>query len=104
MPALSFAEEETGGVKVPDYLPGSSVNDLNDIIAIMDKVGTAIFAGLLGLAAIFLVIAGYFFLTAGGEPAKVTKARQMVINALIGVAVGLAARGLITVIENLVKG
>lgn len=107
MPALSFAaeeEEEVGGVDIPDWAPGSNITDLGDILDIIDTVGGYIFMGLLALSAIFLVVAGYYFLTAGGNPEKVNVARQMVINALIGVGVGLAARGLITVISNLVQG
>ena len=77
--------------------------EVGDIISLMNRIGNWIFTGLMILAAIFLVIAGYFFITAGGNPENVNKARQMLINALIGVAVGVGARGLVAAIEALVK-
>lgn len=102
-PAIIFAQETTGELPIPDWAPASGLTDAGDIITIIEKIGGYIFTGLLVLAAIFLVVAGYFFVTAGGNPENVNKARQMLINALIGVAVGLASRGLITIISNLVQ-
>lgn len=75
--------------------------DLEELIA---TIGNWIFTILLAIAAIFLIMAGFFFITAGGNPEQVNKARQMLINALIGVAVGLGARGLVEVIRNILGG
>lgn len=98
MPVLAFAQTEQ------EQIPAAPFEDIGGLLGIAEDIGNWIFTGLLILAAIFLVIAGYFFVTAGGNPENVNKARQMLINALIGVAVGLAARGLIAVITNLIQG
>lgn len=96
IPAISFAapytEQPSTGIDSPDAL-----------VTKIEDIGNWIFTGLLTLAAIFMVVAGYFFVTGGGDPEKVNKARQMLINALIGVAIGLAAKGLIAVITNIVS-
>ena len=47
------------------------------------------------LAAITIVVAGYFFLTAGGDPDKIAKARNYVLYALIGIVVAFMARALV---------
>jgi len=98
VPVMILAAEQ-----VP--IPGETetFENTGDLIDTITNVGNWIFTGLLVIAAIFMVLAGYFFVTGGGEPEKVNKARQMLINALIGVAVGLASRGLISVIQNIIK-
>jgi hypothetical protein len=96
-PMIGLAAEQT-------EIPAAPFEDVGGLMDLITNIGNWIFTGLLILAAIFLVVAGYFFVTAGGNPENVNKARQMLINALIGVAVGLAARGLISVIQNLIQG
>ncbi|MFH1423392.1 MAG: hypothetical protein ABIG29_00315 [Candidatus Nealsonbacteria bacterium] len=84
-------------------IPATSLDSPGALLDKINTIGNWVFSGLLLLAAVFMVIAGYFFVTGGGEPEKVNKARQMLINALIGVAVGLASKGLVTVIMNIVS-
>ena len=81
---------------------GTSITTAGGLIELIETIGNWIFAALLGVAAIFLVVAGFMFVTAGGNPEQATKARQMLINALIGVAIALGAKGMITVITNLI--
>jgi hypothetical protein len=76
----------------------SSVKNIGDIIGLINKIGNWIFAAVLAISALFLIVAGFLFVTAGGNPENVIKARQMLINALIGVAIALAARGLVAVV------
>ncbi len=47
-----------------------------------------------------IVIAGYFFVASGGDPAKVTQARNMVLWALVGLLILLMAKGIIVLIEQ----
>ncbi|MBI2278747.1 MAG: hypothetical protein HYU81_01640 [Candidatus Brennerbacteria bacterium] len=49
------------------------------------------------VAAIFIIVAAFKYLTAQGDPEKVGAARQMVIYAVIGIAVALLA----LVIDNI---
>ena len=49
-----------------------------------------LFIILLAVAAIAIIIAGYFFVTATGDPDKTKKARDFVLYAVIGVLVGFA--------------
>ncbi len=58
---------------------------------------------LLLLAVIFFIYAGFQYLTSGGEEEKVKKAKDFLVYGLIAVAVGLLAKGLISVVENLVQ-
>jgi len=62
------------------------------------KIINAAFTILILLSIIFLIIAGYYFVTAAGSPEQIVKARQMVLWAIVGVVMALLAKGLITFI------
>ncbi len=101
VPMISLAAAPVAGTQ--DTIPPAAFEGPLDFVAKIQDIGDWIFTALLALAAIFLVVAGFFFVTSNGEPEKLNKARMMLINALIGVAVGLSAQGLIAVIKGLVK-
>ena len=65
------------------------------------KAATGVLTTILYAAAIlFIVVAAFKFLTAGGEPEKVSSARDSVIYALIAVVVAVAAQGLVTLVQT----
>lgn len=95
-PALAVAaeqEELEPIVSTPEEL----LDKINDI-------GNWIFTGLLVVAGIFLMVSGFFFITAQGQPEKINTARQMLINALIGVGVALGSKGMVAVIQSILTG
>lgn len=50
------------------------------------------FFGLLGIVAVGVIVyAGFLWMTAGGDPGQVEKAKQWIINAVIGLAIMLSA-------------
>lgn len=67
---------------------------------LINTIGNWVFTFLLVIAGLFLIVAGFFFVTAQGNPEQVNKARQMLVNALIGVAIAVMAKGLVAVIQN----
>lgn len=73
-----------------------------DIFLVINRVVNFLFTLLLLIAAVCIVIAAFYFVTAAGDPERVGKARQFVIFALVGVAVALASRGLVLLAERLV--
>lgn len=85
----------TGGSQ-PEAVPKT------DVMAILDSVTNWLFAILLVIAAIAIIIAAYFFVTAAGDPDKTKKARDFILYALIGVLVGFAAKGLVMLVERIV--
>ena len=61
------------------------------------------FTVILIVAAIFIIIAAFYFVTAQGDPDKVAKARNFVLYALIGVLVAFSAIGLINFVRMIVE-
>jgi len=52
------------------------------------------------LAPLFIVIAGFYFVTAAGNPAQIETAKKIILYTLIGFLIILLARGLIAVIQS----
>jgi len=73
-----------------------------DIMTVLNRIVDWLFTILLVIAAIFIIIAAFYFITAAGNPETVSKARNFVLYALIGVAVAVAARGLVLLVQRIV--
>ncbi|MGH7240780.1 MAG: hypothetical protein ACREGB_00610 [Candidatus Saccharimonadales bacterium] len=87
-----------------EYLPGTcsdpSINTLTDIWLIVAAF-VEILLRIAGLAAVaFVIFGGFQYLTSQAEPDKVTKARQTIINALVGLAISIMAAVLVNFIAG----
>lgn len=71
------------------------------IITLIENLTKYIFYGVMAIAVLFIIIAAFYFLTAAGNPDKVTIARQMLIYALIGVGVALLAYALPFIVKGI---
>ena len=56
------------------------------------------------IAAIFLVFAGWQYVTAGGDEEKMKGGLNTLIRALIGVGIALLAKGLIYIVSTFITG
>jgi hypothetical protein len=70
---------------------------IEKIISFILWIGTAIFP-------IIIIIGGFLFLISGGDPEKVRTAKRMIFWAVIGLAIVLLARGIISVIKTVIGG
>jgi phosphoglycerol transferase MdoB-like AlkP superfamily enzyme len=72
-----------------------------DVITVLGGLVNWMFYILMIVAALFLVFAGFTYLTASGDPDKVKSAHQSVMWALVGVAVAVMSRGLVALVEKI---
>lgn len=98
LPVIGLAQEEAPESAPPVVASGA------ELIELIERIGNWVFSFLLAVAGILLIVAGFFWVTAGGDPGNVIKARTMLINALIGVAIALLARGMVAVIRGIIGG
>ena len=99
LPLIGFAQVTP---EVPPESAPTVITTAGGLIDLIERIGNWVFAFLLAVAGVFLIYAGFLWVTAGGSPENVTKARTMLTNAIIGVAVALLARGLIMVIRGVI--
>ncbi len=80
------------------------VSTPGDILAIIETVADWLFSALIILASLFIVWGGFEYVMAGGDDTKVTSARSKIKNALIGVIIAVAAKGLVAVVRSILGG
>lgn len=66
---------------------------INNLINIMLGLG-------LGVTILFVMYSGYVYITAGGSPRQMEKAKSSLVNALGGFALILLARVITTALQN----
>lgn len=72
-----------------------------EILRIIDAIGDWVFGIFMLIAIIFILLALFDFVTGGGDPAKISSARQKLIYAAIGVGLALVAGGVDNVLQNI---
>ncbi len=77
--------------------PITSVQGIYDLIM---KIMRWIFTLLLVVAVIFIFIAAFSYLTAGGDPEKLGKAKNQLIYAIVAIAIALVARGIEFIVRD----
>ena len=72
----------TGSVQVPPGIPGAQGETLQSVI--LNAIQWAL--GIAGaVAIIYIIVGGFFYITAGGDTEKIEKAKRTIRNAIIGV-------------------
>jgi FtsH-binding integral membrane protein len=71
------------------------------IMALLPRITAYVFGFLLAIVVLCVIIAAYLYVTAAGNPETVSKANKWLMYALIGLAVAVAARGIIALVYTI---
>lgn len=88
LPILTLAQSNIG---IPSGAVAAPVTSYEDVLGILDRVIVWFQSIIFIVAIIFILIAAFNFLTAGGDSSKVATAKTMIIWAAVGIAVALLA-------------
>lgn len=72
------------GICVENTCTITSAQDILVLVANAIRIGTA-FAG--ALAVIFIVVGGIFYVTSSGDPGRVRRAKDIITNSVVGLAI-----------------
>jgi type IV secretory pathway VirB2 component (pilin) len=86
------------GNPVPGGLQGEPPNVPLD--SALTKITNFVFSVLMIVAVLFIIIAGFMFITASGNDDQVKKARSMLLYAVVGVIVALLAKGIVEFLQK----
>jgi len=75
----------------------------DDVVQIIQNIGVWFFRVFLVATIIAFIIAGFFYLTAAGNPNNMTRAHNMIKYALIGVVVALLAGSAVAIVESFLE-
>lgn len=98
-PACPTGQTTTYPFEVPNPLQGGA-NTVAELVSIIVKW---IFSIAIPIAVAVIVYSGILFLTSKGDPAQVTKAKQMLQYAIIGLAIILVGSGFISLIRSILE-
>lgn len=98
-PACPPGQTTTYPFEVPNPLQGGA-NTVAELVGIIVKW---IFSIAIPIAVAVIVYSGILFLTSKGDPGKVTKAREMLQYAVIGLAIILVGSGFISLIRSILE-
>jgi hypothetical protein len=82
--------------------PGNDVQirGLDDIWLIVANVVRILIASAGALAVIFIIVGGLYYVTSAGDPARLKQAKEIIVQAITGLIVIIAAYAVITFIGS----
>ena len=99
LPALAFAQDLP--VAPQDAaVPQGNITSMQGVLQILCSVFAWAFYFLIVLAVIFIIVAGFKYLTAAGDPEKVKGAGTMLLYTAVAIGVALLARAVPLVIGS----
>jgi hypothetical protein len=84
-------------VTIPNPLRANSFAELINLII------KFIFNLALWIAVIMFLIAGFVYITANGEPAKIKQAKDIILYTAVGLIVVISAKGLVALFESIFR-
>jgi len=88
----------TKGITVQNPLKYTTIEEL--IEGLIDFL----FWAAVAIAPLMVIVAAFFFLTAGGNPDKIRTAKNIILYTVIGFTIALLAKGLISVVKGVLGG
>jgi heme/copper-type cytochrome/quinol oxidase subunit 2 len=85
-----------GSAGAQDVTPAAPIQSVDDVFTLIGTIFNILFWLLIVLASVFIIIAAFTYLTAGGDPEKIKTANQKVIYAAVAVVVAVLAKGIPT--------
>ena len=107
LPGLAWAQSSVNqGLNLPglNVLFGSGLaqeKTLPDLIVSVIQL-MLLFAGI--IAVLFIIIGGYYYITAQGNEEQSEKGRKTLVNAIIGIILIILSYTIITVLQNTISG
>ncbi len=98
-PACKPGEEQSFSFEIPNPLKGGA----SDFTSLVKIIAQWLFNLAIPIAVAMIVYSGILFLTSGGDTGKVTKARDVLKYAVIGLAIILIGSGFITLIQSILE-
>jgi len=104
LPAIVGAQTQFGGQDIPDITIFETDFGNADITVVIQSLIT-LFMSLLGILAVLIIMLGGFrWMMAQGDPDKVKKAKDLIYSGIIGLVIILASYAIATFVWSAVRG
>ncbi len=100
VPLLAGAQTPPAAPTTGSAIPASNVTTVTGVFNIICALLGWLFILFIILAVVFVIVAAFKYLTAGGDAEKVGTANHMLIYAVVAVAVAVLARAIPVIVAN----
>jgi hypothetical protein len=90
--------EPSGNICLCSPLSSLTLEDL------LENIISYIFVFATVITPLLIIIAGFYFVTSGGDLEKVNKAKRIIFYTLLGYAIVLFSRGLVSILKGILGG
>jgi ABC-type microcin C transport system permease subunit YejE len=97
------AAQDSNANPITVTIPNPLGEDTN-VKDILNRVADWLFRIAIVVVPLMIIWAGFVFVTAGGDPKKVSNAKQILLYAIVGFVVILLARGIVGAIKYMIVG
>lgn len=97
IPALSMAQMQAAPEPIQDF------QTVGGVLNVFNRVINWIFTFLMIAAVVFILVAAFKYLTAGGDATKVQTANKMLLYAAIAIAVAVLSRSIPVLVQSFVR-
>ena len=97
--SFCFAPFALAQVVIPNPLAGGGVNTFGDLLL---KIANGVGMVIASLGTIMIVVAGILYLLSAGDPGKMQKAKTALIYAIIGIAIGIMASSIVSMVRGII--
>ena len=105
IPVASLALPLLAAAQVPPApvtAPSAGINSLSAVGTSLCSITNWLFYFLIIVAVIFIIVAAFKYLTAGGEPEKVKSASHSLLYAAIAIVVGILAKAVPSLVGSVI--
>src|SRR3989344_7215524 len=101
--SVAFAQAPTSPIIPPGFTANNMIGNITNTATLVNTIMGLInwIAWIVGLAAVVMgLYAGILFITAGGDSANVVTARNILLYAIVGIAVAILAFSLVAISQS----
>ena len=100
LPLLASAQ----GAPPPSQMAGAGTINTGNVGGYMANLINWVFFGFIILAVIFILLAAFSYLTAGGDEEKISKAKNELIYAIIAIIIAVLAKTIVSLVVGIGGG
>ena len=100
LPLLASAQGG-GTANVPASMAGAGTLTTGNVQTYVGNILNWVFYFFIVLAVVFILIAAFSYLTAGGDEQKITKAKNELIYAIIAIVIAVLAKSIVALIAGI---
>ena len=93
LPLVGFAQQ-----------PTEVITDIAGVESLLNRILNIVFVIFFIIAVLFIILAAFGYLTAGGDDEKIKSAKQKLIYAIVAIVVALLATGIDNIVEGILGG